>query len=226
MSSQHPLIWFQDGIGHEILLREIAAIDRHVSSYGCKRLLQLGGPSFWDVFPKFHYVHYDESLNFSIPGHNICGDFTQLGMLSDCVDTVVVPHLQEIMTDFPKVLPEIMRVLRYEGTVVVFGFNPLSLWGMQRILGFSNIVPWCSRFYSAGTLIKKFEDNDFVYIARQDLYPGIHSKFSLVHKASNFLENFNILSMGAVYCLVFKKQASTMTLNTEKSKYYSIPTGA
>ena len=216
-------LWFQRGIGQELHKREIAATDRTVNSMSVERLLQLSGLPFWDYFPRFHYLHYDLAKSPPIPGHNIIGDFSSLGILADTIDVVVVPHLHEVYSDFDKVLAEIMRVLRYDGIVIFFGFNPLSLWGMQRILGFNHVVPWCSKFYSAGTVIKKFEDFDFTYIERENLYPGFYSNVLAMHRLCYFLEEYNVSSMGAVYKLVFKKSFSTMTLNTEKNKFYHHP---
>lgn len=225
MKNNHSLVWFQSGIGHDLFMRERDALDVFLADNICDRVLQLGAPSFWDNFPKFHYIHYDDDYNFPVPGHNICGDYKNIGILTECVDVVVVPHLQELREDFKSVIPEIMRVLKPGGSVVVFGFNPLSLWGMQRILGLGKVVPWCNKFFNAGTVIKSFEDNDFYFAGRENVYRGFYSDYSLIYKTNTHMSRFNLSTMGAVYKLVFQKRISTMTLNTEKSKYYTLPSG-
>lgn len=50
------------------------------------------------------------------------------------VDLLVLPHTLERCMDPHAALREVERVLRPEGRVLIFGFNPLSLWGLQHAL--------------------------------------------------------------------------------------------
>jgi hypothetical protein len=68
MKNNHSLVWFQSGIGHDLFMRERDALDVFLADNICDRVLQLGAPSFWDNFPKFHYIHYDDDYNFPVPG--------------------------------------------------------------------------------------------------------------------------------------------------------------
>ncbi len=43
-------------------------------------------------------------------------------------------------------LREVERVLRPEGSLIISGFNPFSLWGMHRALGRKQGYPWSGRF--------------------------------------------------------------------------------
>lgn len=55
-----------------------------------------------------------------------------LPFATDSVDLVVLPHTLEASADPHAVLGEVARVLVPEGHLVLFGFNPASLWGIQQ----------------------------------------------------------------------------------------------
>src|SRR5436190_18333209 len=50
------------------------------------------------------------------------------------VDVALLPHTLDFSADPHPVLREVSRVLRPEGHAVILGFNPMSLWGMRRLL--------------------------------------------------------------------------------------------
>lgn len=73
----------------------------------------------------------------------------QLPLRSDSIDAVVLHHSLDFSTDPHLVLREVERVLIAEGRLVVVGFNPLSLWGLWRLLlRHRGTVPWCGHFLS------------------------------------------------------------------------------
>jgi len=72
-----------------------------------------------------------------------------LPLATRSVNLVVLPHTLEFADDPHQVLREVARVLMPEGDVVVLGFNPVSLWGLRRLLAWPrDRVPWCGRFFS------------------------------------------------------------------------------
>lgn len=64
------------------------------------------------------------------------------------VDLVLLPHVLEFSSHPHQILREVERVLRPEGSVVISGFNPFSLWGVRRLLGKKKIYPWRGKFIS------------------------------------------------------------------------------
>ena len=67
-----------------------------------------------------------------------------LPVASTSVDAVLLPHTLDFSGDAPKVLREAERVLIPEGRILIFGFNPLSIWGLMRALPRRrHRVPWC-----------------------------------------------------------------------------------
>jgi SAM-dependent methyltransferase len=62
---------------------------------------------------------------------SVLADFEALPFPSQSLDLVVLPHTLERAQDAHHTLREVERVLMPEGRVVVIGFNPASLLGMQ-----------------------------------------------------------------------------------------------
>lgn len=63
------------------------------------------------------------------------------------IDLVVLPHVLEFSPHPHQILREVDRVLVPEGSVVISGLNPLSLWGLRRALGPGrHEPPWSARF--------------------------------------------------------------------------------
>ncbi len=82
-------------------------------------------------------------------GHaiDLLAAFERLPIETDVVDGVFLPHTLDFSADPHQLLREVERVLIPEGRLVIVGFNPLSLWGLWRLLpGRRAQVPWCGAF--------------------------------------------------------------------------------
>lgn len=65
------------------------------------------------------------------------------------LDLVVLPHVLEFARRPHHVLREVERVLVPEGSVVISGFNPYSLWGIRRLLARKKgAFPWRGQYLS------------------------------------------------------------------------------
>jgi SAM-dependent methyltransferase len=69
------------------------------------------------------------------------GDLHSLPLAGNSVDLVVLPHVLEFDANPHQILREVERVLVPEGSVVVTGFNPYSLWGARRSLARREQLP-------------------------------------------------------------------------------------
>lgn len=78
---------------------------------------------------------------------------TALPFDSSSVDLVLIPHGLEFSNHPHQVLREVERILVPEGVVLVSGFNPLSLWGLRRMLsGGQGAFPWQGQYLSVARL--------------------------------------------------------------------------
>ena len=75
-------------------------------------------------------------------------ELAELPFETSSIDLALLPHVLEFSQHPHEILREIERVLRPEGSVIISGFNPLSLWGLRRVLGQKKEYPWCGNFIS------------------------------------------------------------------------------
>lgn len=81
-------------------------------------------------------------------GADILARPSQLPVMSDCIDAVLLPHTLEFAPDPYAVLREVDRVLVGEGQLLVLGFRPWSLWGMRARWSRSGFPPGMRRVLS------------------------------------------------------------------------------
>ena len=78
-----------------------------------------------------------------------CSEF-ELPFATASLDLVLLPHVLEFSAHPHRVLREVERVLVPEGSVVVSGLNPLSLWGARKLLARRDAgAPWSGHYRSA-----------------------------------------------------------------------------
>lgn len=125
--------------------REQAFFDSSVSDIFGFNAVQLG-------LPQHNLLRYSR-----IPVHIKAGkeagvtlwlEAEELPFETGSIDLVLLPHILEFSAHPHQILREVERVLRPEGSVIISGFNPLSLWGMRRALGQKTEYPWCGNFIS------------------------------------------------------------------------------
>lgn len=69
------------------------------------------------------------------PTPALYADSTALPFAAASLDLLVLPHTLDLSHDPHASLREVERVLVPEGRVLIFGFNPTSLWGLGHALG-------------------------------------------------------------------------------------------
>lgn len=70
-----------------------------------------------------------------------------LPIAGQSIDLLVLSHALEYSPNPHQLLREVERVLRPEGHLLLAGFNPVSLWGMRRLLAGPDAgYPWNGRF--------------------------------------------------------------------------------
>lgn len=138
-----------------------------------------------------------------------------LPIASSCMDVVVLPHTLEFEDDPHQVLRESERVLIGEGHIVIFGFNPWSLWGASRsLLKWRRMPPWCGRFIRLARLKDWLSLLGFDIVEHRSFYfrPPLRGRRAIARSA--FLEKAGERwwpYFGAVYVVVARKRVVTLT---------------
>ena len=131
------------------------------------------------------------------------------------VDVVLLPHTLDFSDDPHPVLREVSRVLRPEGYAVILGFNPMSLWGLRRLVTRRpRAAPWCGHFFRLARVKDWLGLLDFECTHGNMLYYRPPLKREPIMERLHFLEHTGDRwwpMMAGVYLIVAKKRVFGMT---------------
>ncbi|MEZ5582336.1 MAG: methyltransferase domain-containing protein [Candidatus Competibacteraceae bacterium] len=107
-----------------------------------QHLLVLGVPLDAAVFsgstiPHRFHLHWAQSGHR--PTCDVLAKPTELPIAKDSIDVAILRHALEFLPKPYAVLQEIDRVLMPDGHILIAGFNPYSLWNIQRVLGLNKL---------------------------------------------------------------------------------------
>ncbi len=149
-------------------------------------------------------------------------DAHHLPFATNSLDLVVLPHVLEFDANPHQILREVERVLVPEGSVVVVGFNPFSLWGMRRALARrGGPPPWRGHYLSVPRL------RDWFALLGFETRGGEFGCFAPPMTQENWLTRWQFMEpagdrwwpfAGAVYVLHAIKRQHGMRLITPKWK--------
>jgi len=135
--------WFASEQGGYVLTREQAYFDHTVSDIFGYNALQLG-------LPEHDFLHNSRMpLRFTAGnqvGNDVRVSCSELPFACDSLDLVLMPHVLEFAENPHQIIREVERMLMPEGSLIISGFNPFSLWGMHRALGRKRGYPWSGHF--------------------------------------------------------------------------------
>jgi SAM-dependent methyltransferase len=135
--------WFASEQGGYVLRREQDYFDHTVSDIFGFNALQLGSPE-QDFLRASRIPLRFTAGNQTGNKVRLCCD--ELPFDCGSLDLVLLPHVLEFADSPHRIIREVERVLRPEGSLIISGFNPYSLWGMRRALGPKHGYPWRGKF--------------------------------------------------------------------------------
>lgn len=145
---------------------------------------------------------------------SVVADIDDLPFIQHAVDAVLLAHSLEFTTDPHHVLREAHRVLIPGGYLVLTGFNPFSLAGINKILHFrKQQYPWCGRFFTTARVkdwlqLLGFEicDEQRFLFSSLSTYPGLAEQALVQRFCERYCE-----TMGSAYVLVARKRVQPLT---------------
>lgn len=150
--------WFRTPLGRVALESERAVAKPIVERMFGYHILQIGGGEedmLIEHSPIAHKILF--SATYREGGKNPVADIEELPLANDSIDAVVVHHGLDFAHDSHALLREVTRVLRPGGQMLVIGFNPMSQWGLMRLLRKKFSVPWGGRFIARHRLLDWFK---------------------------------------------------------------------
>lgn len=206
-------MWYTQAPGDMVMHAEQQILRQLLPRFFGYHLLQIGGPSegvLLDASPISHCVRLSPEHASLFKGPSVQGKFLHLPFQSHAADVVIMPHVLEFTEEPQQLLSEVYRVLIEGGHLVLFGFNPLSMWGISKLLRGSQNIPWRGHFRRMGKVQHWLKSAGFTIEAKNTYifrWP-VESKKS--ERREKFLEGVGQLcwpSMGGIYMLVAQKSA-------------------
>lgn len=146
---------------------------------------------------------------------NIVGDINDLPLQEHSVDVCLLSHTLEFSLDPHHVVREANRVLIPNGYLVLTGFNPLSLVGLNRLLPYRRSqTPWNEHFFSPMRVKDWLHLMGYEILADQRF---LHSSLTGNLSAESLQQKWHTLaksyfpSLGSVYVIVAKKRVLPLT---------------
>lgn len=150
-SLQHWDQWLaQQFLGQHLISEEMAALTPMLSKHYGKHALLVGVPKQADLLKTTPipchtlispFLHHIPDIN------HLEGDFHELPFLTGSLDLVMLPHTLEFVDNPRHLLSEVCRVIKPEGLVVLCGFNPVSAWGVRKLMvQKKKKAPWTGNF--------------------------------------------------------------------------------
>lgn len=211
--------WYREPLGRLFGKAEYAILEGILPFLFGYHLVTLGMPLDQDLLalsPISHRCRLDEVWPPSDVQLDLLAEPAYLPIASDCIDVVVLPHVLEFVTEPHAVLREVDRIMIPEGHVIILGFNPLSFWGLWRLLrARRGLAPWDARFFSVTRVRDWLALLGFDTISVQYCFYRPPLKRASLLRRLAFLERLGgkwWAFGGGGYVLLAKKRVSTLTL--------------
>ena len=149
--------WMQSSAGEDLLRMEVERVHGAVGNLFGYHCLQVGDLAGMDLLSASRILGRTVvDIDGGAPRHSyplVSGAATLLPIDSHAVDVVVLPHVLEFESQPHEALREVSRVLVPEGSLVILGFNPMSVIGLRRVFKYrAQTAPWCGTYFGAGRL--------------------------------------------------------------------------
>ena len=201
----HRQKWYEKPSGQLILHEEKILLDRMLKTTRRNDLLQIGGPHDDRLIENtcvtrafFLDLHYHHPRNLAY----VQADFDCLPIRSEAMDVVLLIHALEWSDDPKATLQEVYRVLKPNGKLIIFGFNPWSLWRLWSLR--------VNKLYSPGKITQKLNGLG----CEIDLYQTLcfYPRIPFIEVMGQFLFPY----LGAIYLISATKNVPGMMPLSEK----------
>ncbi|HLU76688.1 MAG TPA: class I SAM-dependent methyltransferase [Burkholderiales bacterium] len=176
--------WFGTPKGAYVLEWELTQFDNAVEDVFGFIAVQVGSPKL--DFLRANRVPVRTCIGG--PGCGVLGEPFALPLASQSVDLIVLPHVLEFSAMPHQILREAERVLRPEGHIVISGFNPLSLWGVKRMISHRRgEYPW------SGDFIGLLRLRDWLKLLGFELNGGRFGCYAPPFSTTKWLQRFSFM---------------------------------
>lgn len=214
--------WYQQPLGRELATLETAQLQAVLANLPGQYLLQMGTAPLLDQVKTYRIMHrimIAEESEKPTTRPAIHSAYTELPLLNDCMDCVVLPHVLEIAGTNKQalllILNEAWRVLAPDGHLIILGFNPWSLWGLWRLFNQNDPSPPWNHYFHSPTKLRHYIDQlngEIITVKYIFFRPPINQQ-TLLTRSRWIDKTIQLLlpSVGGVYLLIAKKTTMACT---------------
>jgi SAM-dependent methyltransferase len=137
-----PEHWLATPLGRRCLNNEQRLVRRALDCAFGEQFLQVGTWGGSDQFTRYARTQRVAVLDEVAPAAGtIVSRLDRLGIASDSIDVLLLPHTLERTATPHAVLREAARVLRPDGCLLALGFAPGGFWGLRHVLARDGYPP-------------------------------------------------------------------------------------
>ncbi|EKE01115.1 MAG: generic methyl-transferase [uncultured bacterium] len=151
--------WYQTPLGAALLKAELVGLADVLPQIFGYYIAQIGGPTDNNEILAASRINNRIIVN-PYSAAPINGSLTvqcqldELPFLPESIDAFVLFHILESASNPKAILKEIYTSLMPNGYVIIFGFNPYSLWGLTSPWKKTNKAPWSGNWIGPGHMRK------------------------------------------------------------------------
>lgn len=205
--------WFQSGPGSWLLQFEQEQVNKWLPLVRGASVLQIGGlPDTFQVGQQCNQEYYFLTPNISdekLGKIDIFAGYDELPFQPNSLNLVLLVHVLEFVEQPSVVLKEIFDALAPNGKLLLFCFNPWSLWGVYKLFASKKEFPWSGKFISPARLQQWLTAIGYTNIRDKTLCyraPFVHKPLT---RSALFVEALGQIAfplLGAVTVLLLEKR--------------------
>lgn len=211
--------WYKSPLGRAVAEAEFMQLNKILPRLFGLHKVQIGymtDINWLSSSPIHHQVTVSLPQQAQTLRPSLYSNFTHLPFRNDSIDVILLPHTLELVADVQPILQEAWRTLTQDGHLLIFGFNPWSLWGLLRLFHLQNktTAPWGGHFHSASTIYNLIADWGGAITLQHNFFfrPPLQradrlSKLYWLETVAPYM----FPGMGALYLLACKKQTVPLT---------------
>ena len=211
MSIEHQDQWLQTPLGNYLQAKEQALFDHAVSDVFGFNAVQVGMLRM-DLLRNSRMPF---CLRVDVNDGAVRCEPSQLPFVTNSIDLLQLPHVLEFSENPHQTLREAERVLVPEGQIMISGFNPISSWGLKRLVAKDEGYPWNGNFMSLLRI------KDWLALLGFEITATRMACYAPPFRNPSWLERFQGLDkagggrwpmMGGIYFIMAKKRVIGMRL--------------
>ena len=211
--------WLADYPGQSILNAEKKILPSTLAQFYGSQALLIGSPRQQvllnsSVIPNQLLLSPVHSHDHKTEFRSIESGLHELPIASGSIDLVIVPHMLEHIDNPRQALAEACRVIKPQGHIVIFGFNPISLWGLKKLWTTEKKLPWSSNFLAASVVKEWLSFSDFELVKHKTFLFRPPMQHEGLYKKLEFMEWFGRkcgAPFGGVYMIVAQAKVIPLT---------------